>query len=434
MYILQKTSKKQIKLKLKNNMIHSILKVKPLLMIAFLSLMLSESSSGQVGKPEPFKINIPQEKLNRVLTQFKSTKFPDKLTTGKWDLGTSSNFMETFRTFVLKEYDWRTEETALNKFDQFRVNIDDYNIHYYHVKGEGNNPRPVILSHGWPGSVFEFLNIIERLTQPSKFGGNTEDALTVVIPSVPGFGWSTLAENKAIGPKTTADLYHKLMTQVLGYQKFGAQGGDIGSLIVSQLAARHPENVVGVHMNIIPWDWKQPENRTPEERAWFDEGQIFQRVQFDYFFMQSQEPTTVAFALHDNPVGIAGWILDKAYSWTDHEGDLTTAISMKDLATFVMIYALTDTIDSSVWWYHGAWLENNGIFHPTPGKKVNVPTAFANFPKDLKNAMPPRSWVEDQYQIVRWTEMSGGGHFAAVEKPALFVKDVLEFFSKDIEK
>lgn len=397
-------------------------------------LLLCVGVKGQnttYDKPEPFKIKIEQDKLERVLTQFKNAKFPDKLASGGWELGTSTNFMKTFRDYLLNDYDWRDTEAALNAFPQYRVDIDGYKVHYYHVKGEGKNPTPVIITHGWPGSVFEFLSVIEPLTKPSKFGGNPEDALTVVIPSVPGFGWSELAENKVIGPKTTADIWQKLMTKVLGYQEFGAQGGDLGSLISSQLAARHSTNVLGVHMNIIPWDWKAEKDRTAEEQAWFENGQSFQKAQFDYFFMQLQEPTTVAFALHDNPVGIASWILDKVYTWTHHNGDVTKAISMNDLATFVMIYALTDTIDSSVWWYNGILTENGGMFHPTPGRKVDVPTGFANFPKDLKNAMPPRTWVENQYNIVHWTVMPRGGHFAAFEEPELFAKDVLDFFKKN---
>lgn len=393
-----------------------------------IALGLSTPAIAQTHPPVPFKIDVPQEKLERVLGQLKDARFPDRLGNGDWSNGASSLFLEEFRDYITTKYDWRKTEARLNAFPQFMAKVDGYELHYFHVKGEGLNPTPLILSHGWPGSVYEFLHLIGPLTTPSKFGGDAKDAFTVIVPSVPGYGWSELATNKVIGPKTTADLFHKLMTDVLGYQSYGAQGGDIGSLIVSQMAARYPKNVLGVHMNIVPWDWKPVASQTQEEKDWFAKGQVFQRAQFDYFFMQAQEPTTVAFALHDNAVGLSAWILDKIFSWTDHQGAITDAISMDDLATFIMIYALTDTIDTSVWWYKGILTENGGIFHPTPGQKVGVPTGFVIFPRDLLNALPPRTWVEGQYNIVHWTDMQSGGHFAAVEEPDLFLNDVRKFF------
>ncbi len=399
------------------------------------------SADVDVGQPTPFRIQVTQDKLERVVGQFANAHFPPRLGAGDWRLGTSDAFMHTFRDYLVNSYDWRRVEAAMNVYPQFQVRIDGHEVHYFHIKGEGLSPTPLILTHGWPGSVFEFVHLIEQLTEPSKFGLSPDDAFTVVIPSIPGFGWSRLADGKTLGPKSTADLWHTLMTRVLGYQRFGAQGGDLGSLISSQLAARHGQSVIGLHMNIVPWDWKPEDARSPEEQAWFDAGQAYQRAEFDYFFMQAQEPTVLGFALYDNPVGIAAWILDKVYAWSDHKGRndanddgtlspqvLTHAISLDDLATFVMIYALTDTIATSIWWYQGIFSENGGIFHPTPGKKVEVPTGFAIFPKDVMNALPPRSWVEDQYNIVHWTDMARGGHFAAVEAPELFVADVRAFF------
>jgi microsomal epoxide hydrolase len=398
------------------------------LIFTFLFVSLSTTTVAKNAEPVAVKVAIPEAKLARVKNQFKQARFPDTLYSGGWEAGSSESLLAELRDYIVNEYDWRGVESKLNAHPQFKVDIEGHSIQYYHVKGEGKNPTPLILTHGWPGSVFEFLHLIEPLTQPSKFGGKAEDAFTVVIPSMPGFGWSKLNGNKPIGPATTAKLWHLLMQEVLGYQHYGAQGGDLGSLVSSHLASKYPESLIGVHMNIIPWAWKPVEQQTPEEKAWFAKGQQFQKAQFDYFFMQAQEPSTVAFALHDNPLGIAAWITDKMYAWVDHKGELKEAISLDDIATFVMIYALTDTIDTSVWFYQGVGIENGQSFHPSPGTAVTVPTAFANFPKDLPNAMPPRSWVEQQYNIKRWTDMPRGGHFAAFEEPELFVDDVRAFF------
>lgn len=374
----------------------------------------------------PFTVSISDEKLVTVLDRFRTARFPQRLGNGDWSLGMSDEFMHRFVDYVVNEYDWRAVEQRLNAHPQFRADVDGYGLHFYHVAGEGDNPTPLVLTHGWPGSVYEFLKIIESLTRPSKFGSDPADSFSVVIPSVPGYGFSTLAENKVIAPVTTANLWHKLMTGVLGYSHFGAQGGDIGSLVTSQLAARHPDSLIGVHMNLIPWAWK--DDQTSEEQEWFAKGQEFQKREMDYFSMHVQKPTTPVFALADSPVGLAAWILEKFYIWSDHKGDLTSIYSMEDLATFVMMYALTDTIESSIWWYHGIAIENGGVFHPTPGKRVDVPTAFADFPKDLLIARPPRSWVEGQYDIRQWTAMPRGGHFAALEEPEALVKDIREFF------
>ncbi|MEL7059260.1 MAG: epoxide hydrolase family protein [Acidobacteriota bacterium] len=395
-----------------------------------LAIVLSSAAAAQSGTPRPFEINVSDETLERVLKQFADARFPDRPVADGWALGTDGAFLERFRDFIIEDYDWRAAEARLNSFDNFMVEIDGHQIHYLVAEGEGEQPTPVLMSHGWPGSVWEFMGVIDQLTKPSKYGGDADQALTLVIPSVPGYGWSELKDNRIISPKGVAELFNRLMTEVLGYERYGTQGGDIGSLITAFIAADYSERVLGSHFNIVSFDLKPEEERTEEEKIYWAEAQEFARQQFDYFDMQAQEPNTVAHALYDNPVGISAWILDKFYSWTDHQGDVTEAISMDEIATMIMIYVLTDTIDTSVWMYTGIVSDNGGIFHPTPGEKVEVPSAFALFPAELRIGLPPRSWVEDQYNIVRWTEMPRGGHFAAVEEPDIFVKDVLAFFSQ----
>jgi pimeloyl-ACP methyl ester carboxylesterase len=375
----------------------------------------------------PFHVAIDEKTVARTLARLRDTIWPQRIGHGGWELGIGYDFMRIFVSYWAGQFDWRKTETELNAWPQYKTTIEDVGVHFYHVRGEGVAPRPLLLTHGWPGSVFEFLHLIGPLTQPSAYGGRADDAFSVVIPSLPGFGFSDLPDGRIIGPETTARLWRTLMVERLGYQQFGVQGGDFGAVVSICMAHRYPEHVVAMHLNTLPFAARPLEELNEEERAFLVDVTTFLGTEFDYFNMQRQKTSTVGFALSDNPLGIAAWILEKFHAWSDHDGDLLQSFTLDQLCANVSIYAFTNTIDTSVRMYNGLWTELSGSFRPP--EKIMVPTGAAVFPREVRAANPPRGWAELQYNIQQWTEMPRGGHFAALEQPALFLADIRTFFS-----
>jgi pimeloyl-ACP methyl ester carboxylesterase len=378
----------------------------------------------------PFTISISDATIRQTQERLRQATWPRRLGDGGWSLGISHDFMRVFADHWLNHFDWRKVEAELNAWPQYKTEIEGINLHFFHVPGEGRAPRPLLLSHGWPGSVYEFAGAIAKLTNPSAFGGRPEDAFTVVIPSLPGYGFSGAPDDRTLGPPSTARLFHTLMTERLGYQKFGVQGGDFGAVVSICLAMGHPENIVAMHLNTVPVTMRAVGELNAEELAFLAGVQDYIATEFDYFNMQRQKTNTVGFALAGNPLGTAAWILEKFYNWSDHDGDLLTALSLDQLCANVAIYVYTDTIDISVRMYNGLWTELSGAFRP-PGR-IEVPTGAAIFPREVRAANPPRCWADLQYNIQSWTVMPKGGHFAAFEQPDLFVADVQAFFRQYI--
>jgi microsomal epoxide hydrolase len=282
---------------------------------------------------------------------------------------------------------------------------------------------PLILTHGWPGSVFEFLEAIGPLTDPARFGGSPDDAFDVVIPSIPGFGFSS-KPRAPIGPPTTARLWHRLMTDVLGYARFGAQGGDWGNAITVQLAREFPDSLLGIHLNATGGAPGPEAESSAEEREWQRAAAAHRTAELDYFNEQQHKPATVAFALYDNPLGAAAWIVEKFKGWSDSGDNIERAFTKDQLLTNVMIYLVTDTMATAVWFYRGAADDR-----ATPARgKLAVPLGFASFPGEMPALNPPRSVLERSFNLVRYTRMPRGGHFACLEQPQLFVDDVRAFF------
>ncbi|MFD2577661.1 alpha/beta fold hydrolase [Novosphingobium colocasiae] len=304
-------------------------------------------------------------------------------------------------------------------------------IHFYHVRGEAAGSRPLLLTHGWPGSILEFVPMIERLTHPSRHGGRAEDAFTVVIPSVPGFAASELPDGHPMGPVMTADLWRTLMVDVLGYQRFGIQGGDFGAIVSIQLAKRHRRHIAAMHLNALPVLVPTGEQLTAEETSYAERCNQIAATEFGYMNLHGFKTNTVSFALDDNPLGMAAWILEKFHGWSDNDGDILDAFTLEQLCANVSLYSFTGTIGSSIALYEGFGREIGFAFPPSP--RLEVPTAAAIFfPRELLPARPPRSLADRHYDIRRWTEMPRGGHFAAMEQPDLLVADIQEFFSKSI--
>ena len=389
-----------------------------LLPVSFGLSMLPQSNSLR-----PFKVDVPQATINRIIDRVKQGRLPDRLDAPDWRYGANWSYMKSLVDYWVRQFDWKKAQANLNRYPQFLARVADYDVHFYYVKGEGPKPFPLILTHGWPGSVFEFLDAIGPLSSPSKYGGSPEDAFDVVIPSIPGFGFSS-KPTRPIGPPTAARLWHTLMTGVLGYSKFGAQGGDWGNAITVALAREFPQSLAGIHLNAT--GGAPPANPTEEERAWQQAATAYRTQEVDYFNEQQHKPGTVAFALYDNPIGAAAWIIEKFKVWSDSGENIESAFTKDQLLTNVMIYLVTDTVATAIWFYRGA------ADDPAPRAqgKVEVPTGFASFPGEMTLLNPPRSILERNFNLVHYTKMPKGGHFACLEQPKLFVDEVRSFFRK----
>jgi pimeloyl-ACP methyl ester carboxylesterase len=375
--------------------------------------------------PRPFRVDIPQTTIDRILNRVRETRWPDRLEANDWRYGANWDYMKALAEYWTTQFDWRKAEANLNRYPQFLARVGEYDIHFYHVKGRGPNPVPLILTHGWPGSVFEFLEVIGPLTDPARFGGSPEDAFDVVIPSLPGFGFSSKPEGKPIGLSTTATLWNRLMTEVLGYAKYGSQGGDVGSGVTNQLAHQYPDSLLGIHFNGVAVPPPPEAEQTEQERAWVRTVNAFVAVERDYYNLQTHKPQTVAFALTDNPLGVAAWIAEKLKGWSDSSDELEPDFTKDQVLTNVMLYLVSDTIGTSVWFYRGRVDEISNLTG-----KVNVPTGFASFPRELPTLGPPQSVLVRNFNLMQYTKMPRGGHFACWEQPELFVGDLRQFFRK----
>jgi microsomal epoxide hydrolase len=323
-------------------------------------------------------------------------------------------------------FDWRAQEARLNAFPQYKVTLHDIDLHFLHVEGRGPNPCPLLLSHGWPGSVFEFLDLVPRLTDPSQFGGDRADAFTVVVPSLPGYGLSFSPGQRRFGVEEIADCFADLMTHVLGYKRFGAQGGDWGAYITSRLAYAYGDQLMGIHLNLLPLrrDPTIVNDPTPDEQKFVEELTAWLKDGTGYQWIQGTRPQTLAFALTDSPAGLAAWIIDKFRAWSDCGGDLESAFTKDTLLANISLYWFTGAIGSSFWPYYARrqrpW--------PIPdGCTIAVPTGYCEFPREMLR--PPRSLAARTYtDIRRWKAFSRGGHFAALEQPEALAGELREFF------
>ncbi len=372
----------------------------------------------------PFKINISNkiiEDINKKVVQYPWHEMPDD---GGWTYGTNLEYMKEISKYWIEKFNWKRVEEKINKFQNFKSNIDGIDIHFIHEKGSGSNPKPLLLSHGWPGSIIEFLHIIDQLAHPEKFGGKEEDAFDVIVPSLPGFGFSGRS-SKPIGPRKMASIFNSLMTEVLGYKKYIAQGGDFGGAIATWLGYDFPKTCEAIHINILIV--RHPDGpQTKEEKKWEESFESNQLMENGYRIQQATKPQTLSYAMMDSPVGVAAWIIEKMCGWSDIKNhDIESVYSKDTLLSNIMVYLVTKTFNTASWIYYGR-REEGGRFLPKENLPLKVPTAVALFPKEYLE-WAPRSYVEKIYNIQRWTEMPKGGHFAALEQPDLLVKDIRDF-------
>jgi len=373
----------------------------------------------------PFKISIPDAVLEDLRERLARTRWPDEAENSGWSMGTNCGYMRELADYWQREYDWRKHEAELNKLAQFKVDIDGVGIHFVHERGKGRHPTPLILTHGWPDSFYRFHKVIPMLTDPESYGGKAEDSFDVVVPSIPGFGFS---DRKSMPSSAVAGLWAKLMTDVLGYQRFAAAGGDIGSNVTKALARQHPELLTAIHLVDVGYPSGQEDFSTMtqaerefaafSQRWWFTEGA--------YNMLQSTKPQTLAYGLNDSPVGLASWIVSFVDSGAqDHQ--VEEAFGGRDeLLTNIMIYWATQTAGSAARFYleeaRATYAHEGG---PQPEGRSDVPASVALFPR---GAQFPRDWAERTLNVQRFTKMPRGGHFAALEEPELFADDLRESF------
>ena len=372
----------------------------------------------------PFHLDVPEETIATIKARVAAYPWHEMPDDGGWDYGVNLDYMREFCDYWVKEYDWFAHQKTINRFDNFTAPVDGIDLHFIHEKGSGSNPKPLIISHGWPGTIVEFLDFIDLLAHPERFGGDVEDAFDVVAPSLPGFGFSSRPP-RPWGPRRMAQAFNSLMTNTLGYDSYIAQGGDWGGAISSFLGYDHAPACRAIHINILTM--RHPDGpQTQEEQAWADQFDIDQIMENGYRTQQATRPQTLSYAMMDSPVGVAAWILEKMNSWSDTIGDDVESVYTKDqLLTNIMVYIVTRTFNSASWIYYGRREEGGRTLSPE-GHRVEVPTGCAIFPKELL-AWPPKSYAERLYNVTQWSEMPRGGHFAAMEQPELLIADIRKF-------
>ncbi|MFF5006700.1 epoxide hydrolase family protein [Streptomyces phaeochromogenes] len=387
--------------------------------------MADNSASEEI---RPFRIDIPQAQLDDLHTRLDLTRWPDELPGAGWEYGASLPYLRELADHWRGAYDWRKHEAALNEIPQFVTEIDGAQVHFLHVRSPEPDAVPLILTHGWPGSIVEFLGLIGPLSDPRAHGGDPADAFHLVIPAIPGFGFSGPTKDRGWNVGRTARAWAELMRR-LGYERYGAQGGDLGALISPALGRVAPESVIGVHVNAAsvgfiplgPVDEDVQAALTDRERQSLAAIGRFTSDGFGYNVLQSTRPQTLAYGLTDSPVGQLAWIMEKFKEWTHSSAELPEdAVDRDTLLTNVMLYWLTGTAGSAARMYY----ENGHSGDWFPVTRSEVPTAVANFGEDVAI----RRWTEETNTVVRWTEFDRGGHFAALEVPELLTGDIREFF------
>lgn len=376
---------------------------------------------------ERFMISVPDAVLADLSRRLEATRWPDEIPNTGWESGTNLAYMKALTAYWRTAYDWRRQEAALNALAQYRIALDGLRIHFVHERGKGPKPVPLIVTHGWPGSFVEMTKLIPLLTDPAAHGGDANDAFDVVVPSLPGYGFSDHPRERGMDPARIAALWTRLMAE-LGYGRFGAQGGDWGSAVSSAIGLNHAEQVIGIHLNYIagrfllggtlndPQQDALASRYLAELRNWWDsEG--------GYNHQQATKPQTLSFALNDSPVGLAAWIIEKFWRWSDCGGDIESVLTRDELLTNVMTYWVAEAMPSSVRLYYES---RERPLRLSAENCVAPPVAVALFPKEIP--MPPRALAERGFNIARWTEMPKGGHFAAMEQPELLAHDIREFF------
>lgn len=378
---------------------------------------MSATNAAHGSQIKPFEINIPQSALDDLQERLKRTRWTDEAEGTGWSMGTNLDYMKQLADYWLHQYDWRKHERALNQFHQFKAEVDGVEIHFIHERGKGPNPTPILLLHGWPDSFYRYHKVIPMLTDPASIGGDPNNSFDVIVPSIPGMGFS---ERKAFSYQGAADLFAKLMTDVLGYEKFVSAGGDCGAMITMALADKYPDRLTSIYLTDVGYPDHTTDfaSLTPPEQefAGFIQGWWFREGAFN--MIQATKPQSLAFAMNDSPVGMAAWLMSMICMGTTGE-EIEKRFSRDELLTNIMIYWLTETIGSSFRIYYESANAAQGS-----GQRSEVPAGVAHCPYD---APLPREWAARRVNLQHFTEFPRGGHFTAWEEPELYAKDIQDF-------
>lgn len=374
--------------------------------------------------PIPFRIEVPQADLDDLKRRLKATRWPERETVDDWSQGVPLAYLQEFTNYWAQRYDWRARESLLNDFAQFKTRLGDVDIHFIHVRSRHTEAVPLLITHGWPGSIVEFQDVIEPLTDPTAHGGSAQDAFHIVAPSLPGYGFSGKPSARGCGVERIAELWDELMGR-LGYERYVAQGGDWGAAVTTQIGMQNRGRCRAIHLN-MPLASPRPEaakNPTPAEAKAFALMKRYGELESGYAVQQSTRPQTLGYGLVDSPAGQAAWILEKFWAWTDCEGHPENALTRDKLLDNIMLYWLSGNGASSARLYWESFRKSFG----SKQQSVPLPTGCSLFAKEL--SQPPRDWVERRYPHVNyWNELPKGGHFAAFEQPTLFVEEVRKCF------
>jgi pimeloyl-ACP methyl ester carboxylesterase len=369
----------------------------------------------------PLYVKIEQEKLNDLKYRLENTRWPDEIENSAWNYGANLSYMQELHKYWLSKFDWRETENKINQYENYIAEIDDYQIHFIHKKGVAKKSIPIIITHGWPGSFLEMMKLIPLLSQDSEI------AFDVVVPSMPGYGFSSKLTKEGCNVGFMADLWVKLMKE-LGYERFAVQGGDFGAGVASALAFKYPENVIGLHLNYIPGNYVPELNNevfSEEEKDYLKSEEEWYLREGGYSLQQKTKPITLAYGLNDSPMGLCAWIVEKMYSWADCKGNIENVFSKDELLSNVTLYWLTETIHSSIRLYG-----ENRKYPLKLGKDnlISIPVGIARF--RYEEPFPPRQFVERGFNVQHWSDFSDGGHFPALEKPLELANDIKTFFRK----
>jgi pimeloyl-ACP methyl ester carboxylesterase len=370
----------------------------------------------------PFEIRVSDEVLADLRERLARTRWPDQIEAAGWDYGSELGYVKELCAYWRDKFDWRAQETALARYPHFTTRIDGQRLHFLHARSKEKAAFPLILTHGWPGSVLEFMKILPLLTDPAAHGGRAEDAFHVVCPSLPGYGFSGPTRERGWDTQRIAEAEIELMRR-LGYARYGAQGGDWGAIVTTQIGRLDPAHCAGIHLNMLIGLPKEGTELSEQEKQWVADAQAFQADGVGYQQIQGTRPQTLAYGLTDSPAGLAAWIVEKFRAWSDCDGDVERRFSKDELLANITLYWVTGTIGSSTRLYYE--VRKSGRVGFTQGR-VEVPTGCAVFPKELYKT--PRAWADAHYNVTHWTEFPRGGHFAAMEEPALLAEDVRAFF------
>ncbi|MES2938998.1 MAG: epoxide hydrolase family protein [Pseudomonadota bacterium] len=375
----------------------------------------------------PFTADVDPAAVQELRLRLQRAIWPDEVAAEPWRYGPPVAYMQEFVRYWLEQYDWPAQQARLNAFPQFLTHIDGHDVHFIHQPGRGPAPLPLVLTHGWPGSFVEMLKIIPLLTDPAAHGGDPADAFTVVAPSIPGYGFSSRPTQRGTSVFAVADLWAKLMSR-LGYPRFGVQGGDWGSWISAAAALQHPDRVLGLHLNYVSTRFRPAISAddpplTPAEEAYLKSVAQWAEAEGGYIAIQGTKPLTLAYALTDSPLGLAAWYVEKFRGWSDCRSEPDEALTKDEMITDIMLHWLTGTAHSAMRLYSEA---REHPLHLAAGQRIHPPCGIVHLPRELP--MPPRSWAERAFNIVHWSQLPRGGHFAAWEVPELLAQDIRAFF------